>query len=108
MVRCPLSVVRCRWSTHCDSNMMIRIPFRTDKSARSYNGPIMRITLDYGRTGMEVDLPTDRIVGPLAIRPAAPLTDPQAALADALAHPIGSPPLAEVARGRRNACILVC
>src|SRR6266478_3385507 len=68
----------------------------------------MRITLDYGRTGMDVDLPDDRLVGPLAIRPAAPLTDPEAAIADALAHPIGSPPLADAARGRRNACILVC
>jgi lactate racemase len=68
----------------------------------------MRITLDYGRTGLDVDLPDDRVVGPLAIRPANPLPDPQAAVAKALAHPIGSPPLRDVARGRRNACILVC
>src|SRR5436853_6418956 len=68
----------------------------------------MRITLDYGRTGLEVELPDDRVVGPLAIRPAAPLADPEAAVIRALEHPIGSPPLAELARGRRNACILVC
>jgi nickel-dependent lactate racemase len=68
----------------------------------------MRITLDYGRTGMEVDLPDDRIVGPLAIRPAPPLHDPQAAIAEALHRPIGTPPLAELARGRSDACILVC
>src|SRR6266567_3529626 len=68
----------------------------------------MRIKLDYGRTGMEVDLPEERIVGPLAIRDAAPLADPEAAIAGTLLHPIGSRPLAEVARGRRNACILVC
>src|SRR5438034_3483857 len=68
----------------------------------------MRIKLDYGRTGMEVELPEDRVVGPLAIRDAVPLADPEAAIAGALAHPIGSRPLAEVARGRRNACILVC
>jgi len=68
----------------------------------------MRITLDYGRTGLPVDLPDDRVVGPLAIRPAAPLPDPDQAIAAALAHPIGSPPLAEVARGRKNACILIC
>jgi len=43
-----------------------------------------------------------------AIRPAAPLPDPDQAIAAALAHPIGSPPLAEVARGRKNACILIC
>jgi nickel-dependent lactate racemase len=68
----------------------------------------MRIKLDYGRTGLEVDLPDERLVGPLAIRPAAPLADPEAAIAAVLAQPVGTPPLAEVARGRRNACILVC
>jgi lactate racemase len=68
----------------------------------------MRITLDYGRTGLEVELPDDRLVGPLAIRTAPPLANPEAAIAHALAHPIGSPPLAAIARGRKNACILVC
>ena len=51
----------------------------------------MRITLEYGRTGLEVDLPEDRVVGPLAIRPAAPLPDPEAAIARALTQPIGRP-----------------
>ncbi len=68
----------------------------------------MHITLDYGRTGLEVNMPADRIVGPLEIRPAAPLADPGTAIEQALRWPIGSPSLAEVARGRRNACILVC
>jgi nickel-dependent lactate racemase len=68
----------------------------------------MRITLDYGRTGLEVELPDERVAGPLAIRPAAPLADPETGIAQALQHPIGSPPLAKLARGRRNACILVC
>ena len=68
----------------------------------------MRFILDYGRTGLEVELPEDRIVGPLAIRPAEPLANPDEAVALALQNPIGSRPLAEVARGRRNACILVC
>jgi nickel-dependent lactate racemase len=68
----------------------------------------MRITLDYGRTGLEVEVPEDRVVGPLAIRPAPPLAEPAAAVAEALRRPIASPPLADLARGRRNACILVC
>src|SRR5215813_6688381 len=68
----------------------------------------MRIRLDYGKTGLDVELPEDRLVGPLAIRPAAPLTDPETAIARALASPIGSRPLAEIARGRKNACILIC
>src|SRR5580693_5823738 len=68
----------------------------------------MRIQLDYGKTGLEVNLPDDRLVGPLAIRPAAPLPDAGAAIARAISNPIGSRPLAEIARGRKNACILVC
>jgi lactate racemase len=68
----------------------------------------MRITLDYGRTGMVVDLPEDRLVGPLAMRDATPLEDPQAAIARAMEDPIGSAPLKDIAKGRRNACILVC
>lgn len=68
----------------------------------------MRVTLDYGKTGLEVDLPDERVVGPLAIRPTTPLANPEQALAQAIAKPIGSRPLSELARGRRNACILVC
>jgi lactate racemase len=68
----------------------------------------MQITLDYGRTGLNVSLPDDRIVGPLAIRPAAPLADPAAAIEHSVTHPIGARPLAEIARGRKNACVLIC
>src|SRR6516162_8474696 len=68
----------------------------------------MRVTLDYGRTGMEVELPDELTIGPLFIRPAKPLPDPEAAIEAVITHPIGSPPLAELARGRRNACVLVC
>jgi nickel-dependent lactate racemase len=68
----------------------------------------MQFTLDYGRTGLNVTLPADRVVGPLAIRDAEPLADPAAALESALGDPIGAKPLAEIARGRRDACILIC
>src|SRR5438552_3768405 len=68
----------------------------------------MRITLDYGRTGLEIDLPDNNVIGPLSIRPVPALADPRSAIAAALKAPIGTRPLAELARGRRNACILVC
>jgi nickel-dependent lactate racemase len=67
----------------------------------------MHVTLDYGRTGLPVELP-DHTIGPLAIRDVPPLADPDAALRAALAYPIGAKPLAELARGRKNACILIC
>jgi nickel-dependent lactate racemase len=68
----------------------------------------MKIKLDYGRTGLVVTLPDDRIVGPLTIRAAPPLPDPEAAVWQALTEPIGTPPLAELARGKKNACIVIC
>ena len=68
----------------------------------------MRIRLDYGKTGLDVELPDDRVVGPLSLRPVTPLDQPARVLEQALAHPIGSPPLAELARGKKSACILIC
>jgi lactate racemase len=69
----------------------------------------MQITLDYGRTGLDVTLPDDRLIAPpLAIRPTEPLANPDAAIEQAIGHPIGSPPLAGMARGKKSACILIC
>jgi nickel-dependent lactate racemase len=67
----------------------------------------MRVTLDYGRTGLPVELP-DHTIGPLSIRQAAPLADPDRAVAEAMRNPVGARPLAELARGRKNVCILIC
>jgi nickel-dependent lactate racemase len=69
---------------------------------------LLTVTLDYGRTGLTVELPADRVVGPLAIRDVPPLDDPERAVAAALEQPIGTPALREIARGREDACILVC
>ncbi len=68
----------------------------------------MRLTLDYGRTGLDINLPDDRTIGPLAIREAPPLADPERMLEEALRQPIGTPPLAELARGKKDACIVIC
>ena len=67
----------------------------------------MRIKLDYGRTGLWVDLP-DHCQGPLQIKPAQPLENPEKAIADAIAKPIGTRPLAELAQGKMSACIVIC
>ncbi len=69
----------------------------------------MQITLDYGKTGLPVQIPEDRLlVPPLKIRDAEPLAHPDAALKEALNSPIGTPSLAQLARGKKSACILVC
>lgn len=68
----------------------------------------MRVKLEYGKTGLEVTLPDDRVERTLAYKDAPPLPDPAAELHRVLAEPNGTPPLAEVAQGKRSACILIC
>jgi len=69
----------------------------------------MQLTLDYGKTGLPITLPDDRLLAPpLTIRPAAPLIDPSAVLEAALKNPIGTMPLAELAKGKKSACVVVC
>lgn len=68
----------------------------------------MRVHLEYGRTGLEVELPDRPAPRTLAYKNALPLADPAAALCSVLKQPTGAPPLAELARGRSSACILIC
>ncbi len=68
----------------------------------------MRVRLEYGRTGLDVELPDKRVVRTLSYKNATPLPNPDAVVREVLARPDGSPPLAEVARGRKNACIVIC
>lgn len=68
----------------------------------------LKVTLDYGRTGLDVELPAERVIGPLKIRDVPALDDPEGAVAAAIESPVGSPPLRELARGRKSACILIC
>ncbi|MCA9100999.1 MAG: nickel-dependent lactate racemase [Planctomycetales bacterium] len=67
----------------------------------------MRVKLEYGRTGLEVELPDERVVRTLTYKDAAPLDDAAAAVAACLQSPNGTAPLAELAQGRRDACIVV-
>jgi len=68
----------------------------------------MRVRLEYARGGLDVELPDDRVVRTLAYKDAVPLADPAAAVEAVMARPTGTRPLAELARGRRDACIVIC
>jgi len=68
----------------------------------------MRVKLEYGKKGLYADLPDERVVRTLRYKDAPPLANPEAALREVLEHPRGTPPLAELARGRRDACIVIC
>ena len=68
----------------------------------------MRVELAYGRGTLPIDLPADLDVTVVQKAAMPVLADPAAAVRSALATPLGLPPLAEFARGRDSACILIC
>jgi nickel-dependent lactate racemase len=67
----------------------------------------VRVRLDYGVDGLEVDLPQERvtIIEPV-FRPA--VADPHSALLTALRAPLGRPPLRELPRRGQTVAISVC
>jgi nickel-dependent lactate racemase len=67
----------------------------------------VKFRLEYGRTGLEIDLPAERVVRKLAYKDAVPLPDPVGDLRKLLDRPNGTPPLAELARGRKSACVVI-
>jgi nickel-dependent lactate racemase len=66
------------------------------------------IAISFGRGHLPLSLPA--IAKPTIIRKQAlpKIADQPAAITAALNEPIGSPPLAQLARGRNSACILIC
>ena len=67
-----------------------------------------RIEIAYGRSHLAVDLPPEAEATVIRKRDLPRIADPAAAIAGALERPIGSASLAELARGKRSACILIC
>jgi len=68
----------------------------------------MNVEVAFGRSGLTLELPKGFEYRVLEARSAKPLPAPGQALEAALDSPIGSPPLLELARGRRSAAISVC
>jgi nickel-dependent lactate racemase len=67
----------------------------------------VRRRIDYGRTGLEIEIPPGADVEVVESPRATPLADPIEAVRAALAHPIGTPPLSDIARGRRDAVVVI-
>ncbi|MFN7924704.1 MAG: nickel-dependent lactate racemase [Bryobacteraceae bacterium] len=68
----------------------------------------MHVDLAFGKTGLAVSLPDRFDYRLLEARSAEPLADWRVDLGHALEHPIASPSLRELARGKRSAAISVC
>ena len=65
----------------------------------------MKVTMDYGRDGLDVEVPDHAHVLQMSDAPA--LSDLDQKLEEALAHPIGGLALRQLARGRSDACIVI-
>src|SRR5712691_11142487 len=67
----------------------------------------MRLKLDYGTDGLDVDLPDERVT---VIEPVfhEAVPDPHAALIQGLRTPIGRPPLRELVKPGQKIAISVC
>jgi nickel-dependent lactate racemase len=67
-----------------------------------------RIELLYGKGTIAVRPPAGAVPTIVTKRTMPLVADPAAAVELALARPVGAPPLADLARGKRSACILIC
>lgn len=68
----------------------------------------MYVNLLYGRDGIDLRLPEDIRATVVRKHPMQPLPHPDRAVEQALKKPAGSPPLGQMARGKKSACILIC
>jgi nickel-dependent lactate racemase len=68
-------------------------------------GFLMHVALLCGQGTVELSIP--ETVRLLEMRPLQGLPDPCGAVQEAISRPVGSPPLSEVAQGRRSACVVI-
>jgi len=67
----------------------------------------MRVDLRYGRGTLPVEIPERNLVAILRKKEVEPLPDPEGEVERALSEPIGAKPLSDIARGRRDACVVI-
>ncbi len=67
----------------------------------------IKIDLPYGHDLITVQVPNEKLIGVFLPRALAPVSDPAQALRDALAHPVSSPRLRDMAAQARRAAIAI-
>ena len=68
----------------------------------------MKIKLDYGEKGVTVDVPDANLVKVLSMKQGQPVANPSEAIAAALENPVGCEPLSQIAKGKKDACVVIC
>jgi nickel-dependent lactate racemase len=66
------------------------------------------VHLLYGKSGLRIRLPREAQATVIGKRPMAKLSDPHAAVRDALARPVNAAAYPSLLRNRKSACILIC
>ena len=66
----------------------------------------MKITIPYGKDKIDLDIPDDNILDIVSGETSVSPKDEKEIISRALAEPIGSARLSEIARGKTSACIL--
>lgn len=67
-----------------------------------------KVSVLFGRGHLDVAVPDGATPTVIRKRPVDKIVEPHQAILDAFSVPVGSKPLAELARGRASACILIC
>jgi nickel-dependent lactate racemase len=68
----------------------------------------MKVKLAFGREGAEIEIPSHVRATVLEAKFAEAVESADDALAEALRHPLGPPPLFEIAKGKKTAAISIC
>jgi len=68
----------------------------------------MKIQIEYGKSGREIEVPDKNLVTVLSMKGASPVSNPEMSLAATLDAPIASAPLRKLAARARSACVVIC
>ena len=66
----------------------------------------MQIRLPYGKTAITIDAPPERVIAS-RLRELKPACSGKQLVAEAMRHPVASPRLCELAKGKRNAVVII-
>ena len=68
----------------------------------------MKIKIDYGKNGLWIDVPDKNLTKILSMKKSKAIENSMERVTNALESPIGSMPLAQIAQGKKTACIVIC
>jgi nickel-dependent lactate racemase len=68
---------------------------------------LMELVLKYGKQGLGMNLSSQRVTGVLRTNSFPRLRQPEQSVFEALTHPIASPALNQLAKGKKTACVVI-